>query len=83
MTLSQYGRLEDSDVMQEGDEIRYDSPYSNFDAYADESLDESRRQWQRIYPYWVGKTFGEFRNGPSQRGRGKIDCRRRLPNKEG
>lgn len=74
MKLSPYGRLEDHDVMQVGDEIRLDTPMSQLTQYCDPSLDESRRKWKPVPFWWIGKKFGAFRRGC----RGKVDCRRIL-----
>lgn len=74
MRRSPYFRLDDDDVMVDGDEIRFDTPLSFLTQQADEGNDEGRRGWVSVAKVWVGKTFGEFRRGlPNQ----KIDCRRK------
>jgi hypothetical protein len=74
-----YGILEDSDVFVHGDEVRCATPFSSMTQAADPELDSDRMAWTPIYPYWVGRTFGEYKNGAP----GLIEGRRRLPNKKG
>lgn len=75
MRRSPYLRLDDDDVMIEGDEIRFDTPLSLLTQQADVENDEGRRKWFSVAKVWVGKTFGEFRRGLPRSG--KIDCRRK------
>jgi len=82
MRLSPYGRLDDEDIMQQGDEIRFSTRRSTLQQYCDESLDDERVRWTPITAYWIGRKFGEFRKGltkpKSFHNHGLIECRRRI-----
>lgn len=76
MKYSRYARLESSDVILKGDQVRFDTPMSERSQYCDPSLDEERRQWEKFEPVWFGKKFGTFKRGFDRQ---KIDARRLLP----
>jgi len=76
MKYSPYARLDDNDTFKNGDEIRFDTPFSHISQYCDVEMDYKRSEWRLVSDYWIGKKFGTFRKGV--RKFGKIDCRRKV-----
>lgn len=74
MKYSPYARLEEEDIIQDGDEVRFDTPFSHFSQNVDISLDHLRMQWNKFFPCWIGKKFSSFLKGSEKFG--KIDARR-------